>query len=106
MGKEFSVSNLYGNGGATISPSLLPSPTPDEPLWLQIVSGIRQVDSILDRYIFTEEERARMELERLRFQVEQEKARQASIQPTTTPWVWALVAVGVGAVLAYLLLRE
>lgn len=107
---EFSITNTYLNptGGYTPLPASLSAPGPDDPIWLQLLYGARQIASVLDPYIFTEQERAQMELERLRLQAEREKARQASIQvqPTIPVWVWALVGAGVVVAVFFLFNRE
>lgn len=104
----FSVANAYLNPSAPYTPLSSPgAPSGDDPLWVQILYGARQLDSILDRYIFTEQERAEMELARIRAMAELEKARQAGVQvqPATPPWVWVLLALG-GVVLVFLLLTR
>lgn len=107
----FSIANTYLNPVGGYTPfSAGSAPGPDDPLWLQLLYGARQISSILDPYIFTEQERAQMELERLRLEVEREKARQASIQvqpvAPTSPWVWALLAAVLAVLLLAVLLRD
>ncbi|WP_135257640.1 hypothetical protein [Thermus caldilimi] len=106
---EFSITNTYLNPAGGYTP--LPAPGPDDPIWLQLLYGARQIGSVLDPYIFTEQERAQMELERLRLEAEREKARQAGIRiepvaPTFSPWVWALLAAVLAVLLLAVLLRD
>lgn len=107
---EFSITNTYLNptGGYTPLPASVSAPGPDDPIWLQLLYGARQIGSVLDPYIFTEQERAQMELERLRLEAEREKARQAGIQvqPVIPSWLWALVGAGVAVVVLLLVNRE
>lgn len=108
----FSIANTYLNPAGGYTPFSAGSvPGPDDPLWLQLLYGARQIGSILDPYVFTEQERAQMELERLRLEVEREKARQAGIRvepvaPTFSPWVWALLAAVLAVLLLAVLLRD
>jgi len=105
----FSIANTYLNPAGGYTPFSAGSvPGPDDPLWLQLLYGARQIGSILDPYIFTEQERAQMELERLRLEAEREKAREASIQvqPVIPSWVWALVGAGAAVVILLLVNRE
>lgn len=83
------------------------APTASDPLWLQILYGLQQANSILDPYIFTEQEMAQAELQRLQYLAEMEKARQAGIetQPRVPIWAW-LLAGGAVVVVLVLLLRE
>lgn len=103
----FSVANAYLNPGAPTPLSGSGAASGDDPLWMQVLQGARQLDSILDRYIFTEQERAEMELARIRAMAEVEKARQTGVQvqPVTPPWVWVLLAV-VGVALVFFVLAR
>lgn len=114
----FSVSNLYLNPAGSFSP--MPSPAPndalpgwsDAPAWVQLLYGAKYLGGVLDPYIMTDQEKAQLEVERLRYlaAIEQAKAEQAGIkvepQPTTPPWVWALVAAGAVVVVLLLVNRE
>lgn len=81
----------------------------EPPLWQQILGGLGALNSLLDPYILTEQERLQLELERALAQAEAERARLASIQVQPQPAVptWAWVVGGVALVLVlFLLLRE
>lgn len=95
----------YSYGPTSYSPAV-PSGN-DLPLWQQLLVGLGQVASVLDPYIFTEQERAQAELQRLQYLAEMEKARQASIetQPRVPTWAW-LVVGGAVVVVLVLLLKE
>jgi hypothetical protein len=110
-----------GSGGFSITNSYNPplggfgssGGSSDPPLWQQILGGLSNLSSILDPYIFTEQERAQIELKKAQALAEAERARaeaeawRASIQvqPAVPAWVWVAV-VGLGVVALVLLLKE
>ncbi len=104
---SFSTGNAYQitNNLATSGPGTEP------PLWKQILGGLRDVSSLLDPYIYTDQEKDRYDLlkaqaeaEKARAQAEAEKARAAGIavqpQPAVPAWVW----VGAAALVLVLVL--
>ena len=76
--------------------------------FLQSLAGL---NSLIDPYILTEQERMQLEVQRRLAEVERARAeaeaRRASIQvqPAVPAWVWVLV-VGLGVVALVLLLKE
>ena len=109
----FSVANsVWALPSLDLSGGFTPSPAPastEPPLWQQILGGLGALNSLLDPYILTEQERLQLELERALAQAEAERARLASIQVQPQPAVptWAWVVGGVALVLVlFLLLRE
>jgi len=102
---DFSIANSFNASSPTANP--FPLGGNDLPLWQQLLVGAGQSSSVLDPYIFTEQERAQAELQRLQYLAEMEKARQAGIetQPRVPIWAW-LLAGGAVVVVLVLLLRE
>lgn len=112
---SFSTGNAYqitfnDNNLATSGPGTEP------PLWKQILGGLGDVSSLLDPYIYTDQEKARYDLlkaqaeaEKARAQAEAEKARAAGIavqpQPAVPAWVWVVGAAALVLVLV-LMLRD
>ena len=103
---SFSTGNAYqitfdDNNLATSGPGTEP------PLWKQILGGLGDVSSLLDPYIYTDQEKARYDL--LKAQAEAEKARAAGIavqpQPAVPAWVWVVGAAALVLVLV-LMLRD
>ncbi len=111
---SFSTGNAYqitfnDNNLATSGPA-------EPPLWKQILGGLRDVSSLLDPYIYTDQEKARYDLlkvqaeaEKARALAEAEKARAAGIavqpQPAVPAWVWVVGAAALVLVLV-LMLRD
>ncbi len=108
---SFSTGNAYqitfdDNNLATSGPVTEP------PLWKQILGGLGDVSSLLDPYIYTDQEKARYDLlkaqaeaEKARAQAEAEKARAAGIavQPAVPAWVWVVGAAALVLVLVLML---
>lgn len=99
----YTLTNGTGAGAA---------PTASDPLWLQILYGLQQANSILDPYILTEQEKTQMEIARLQAELERQRQQQQptgiSVTPapgTPPPWLWAALAV-VGVILIVLLLKK
>lgn len=111
---SFSTGNAYqitfdDNNLATSGPA-------EPPLWKQILGGLGDVSSLLDPYIYTDQEKARYDLlkaqaeaEKARALAEAEKARAAGIavqpQPAVPAWVWVVGAAALVLVLV-LMLRD
>lgn len=111
---SFSTGNAYqitfnDNNLATSGPA-------EPPLWKQIFGGLGDVSSLLDPYIYTDQEKARYDLlkaqaeaEKARALAEAEKARAAGIavqpQPAVPAWVWVVGAAALVLVLV-LMLRD
>ncbi|MFC6919745.1 hypothetical protein [Meiothermus taiwanensis] len=120
---SFSTGNAYqitfnDNNLATSGPA-------EPPLWKQIIGGLGDVSSLLDPYIYTDQEKARYDLlkaqaeaekaralaeaEKTRALAEAEKARAAGIavqpQPAVPAWVWVVGAAALVLVLV-LMLRD
>jgi len=95
---QFSIANAYSAG--------LSSPSPSDPLWLQILYGLQQAASVIDPYILTEQEKAQLELQRLQLELQRAQL-QASIrtEPVVPVWVWVVLAL-LGVALLVVLLRE
>ena len=103
---DFSITNSYnpplGGFGSSGGPS-------DPPLWQQILGGLGYLSSILDPYIFTEQEKAQIELQKALALAEAERARAlASIAKEKAQLNWLLIGGLVlgGGLILYLLLRE
>jgi hypothetical protein len=102
---SFSTGNAYQ---ITFDDNNLVTSSPAEPpLWKQIFGGLGYVSSLLDPYIYTDQEKARYDL--LKAQAEAEKARAASagiaVQPAVPAWVWVVGAAALVLVLV-LMLRD
>jgi hypothetical protein len=106
-----------GSGGFSITNSYNPplggfgffGGSSDPPLWQQILGGLSNLSSILDPYIFTEQEKAQIELQKALALAEAERARAlASIANEKAQLNWLLIGglVFGGGLILYLLLRE
>jgi hypothetical protein len=99
----FSIANSYNPPLGSIGSS-------DLPLWQQVLVGLSDLSSILDPYIFTEQEKAQIELQKAQALAEAERARAqaAAIAKEKAQVNWFLVAGLVlgGGLILYLLLRE
>ena len=106
-----------GSGGFSITNSYNPplggfgssGGSSDPPLWQQILGGLSNLSSVLDPYIFTEQERAQIELQKALALAEAERARAlASIANEKAQLNWLLIGGLVlgGGLILYLLLRE
>jgi hypothetical protein len=100
----FSITNSYNPPLGGFSSGVEP------PLWQQILGGLSGLGSILDPYIFTEQERAQMELhkalaeaERARALAEAEKAAIIKERAQGPNWLLIGGAVLVGGLLVYML---
>jgi hypothetical protein len=103
----FSITNSYNPPLGSLGSS---GGSSDPPLWQQILGGLGNLSSILDPYIFTEQERAQIELQKALALAEAERARAqaAAIAKEKAQVNWFLVAGLVlgGGLILYLLLRE
>ena len=95
----------------SIANSIFPIPSPVEssdpsnlPDWVNILYGLQQASSMLDPYIYTEQERAEAELKRIQYQAQIAQAS-VQVQPVIPAWVWVLL-FGAGILIAVLLLKE
>jgi len=87
----------------------------EPPLWQQILTGLGGLNSLLDSYIFTEQERAWMETRKVlaeaeKAKAEAEKARyqaqMAAKERARPDWLLVAGAVVVGGIVVYLLLNK
>jgi hypothetical protein len=84
------------------------TPSSSDPLWMQILYGVKEAASIIDPYILTDQEKMRLELEKARTELEKERLRSIQVQPAPSAvpvWVWVAAAVA-GVALLVVLLRE
>jgi len=114
----FSVGNtlyakgpLLDDGGAYSGGSSGGFSPAEPPLWQQILGGLSGLGSILDPYIFTEQERAQLELQKALAEAERARAlaeaQNAGITKERAQPNWLLIggAVLVGGLLVYLLVK-
>jgi hypothetical protein len=106
---NFSIGNAASSslGTGYTSSGYTPNFSSD-PLWVQILYGIKEAASIIDPYILTDQEKMRLELEKARTELERERLRSIQVQraPSAVPvWVWVAAAVA-GVVLLVVLLKE
>ena len=102
---DFSIANSYNPplGGFSFGAEPL--------LWQQILGGLIGLGSILDPYIFTEQERAQLELQKALAEAERARAlaeaQKAAIAKERAQPNWLLIggAVLVGGLLVYLLVK-
>lgn len=122
----FSIANsTWAMPSLNLSGSLSTTPSSEPPLWKQILSGLSELDSLLDRYIYTDQEKAQYDIAKLLAEAdkakafaeaEKAKATLASIQvqpqpqpaqpqPAVPTWAW-VVGGAVLVLILFLLLRE
>lgn len=108
---EFSIANSYNLANSYNPPLGGISFGAEPPLWQQILGGLSGLGSILDPYIFTEQERAQLELQKALAEAERARAlaeaQKAAIAKERAQPNWLLIggAVLVGGLLVYLLVK-